>query len=65
MQQYGIYAVLGNHDYVLRNRNLQKLIDTLESYNCKVLQNENDVILVDGTRSILLASMTLVQKEAI
>lgn len=45
---YGMYAVLGNHDYVLRNQNLQTLIDTLEKYNCKVLQNENDIIFVQG-----------------
>ena len=46
--KYGIYAVLGNHDYVLRNRNLIKLTETLEQYNCKVLQNENDMIFVEG-----------------
>ena len=47
--KYEIYAVLGNHDYVLRHRNLQKLIDTLETYNCNVLQNENEFLHVDGT----------------
>lgn len=46
--KYGIYAVLGNHDYVLRKKNLQKLITILEQYNCKVLRNENDVIDVQG-----------------
>lgn len=46
--KYGIYAVLGNHDYVLRKKNLQKLIDTLQTYNCKVLRNNNDMISVDG-----------------
>ncbi|MEH7125788.1 metallophosphoesterase [Bacillus sp. JJ1773] len=46
--KHGIYAVLGNHDYVLRNQNLQALLDTLETFNCKVLKNENDVIMVDG-----------------
>jgi uncharacterized protein len=46
--KYGIYAVLGNHDYVLRHQNLQTLIETLEQYNCKVLQNENKTILVQG-----------------
>lgn len=46
--KHGIYAVLGNHDYVLRNQNLQTLIETLEQYNCKVLQNENDMIFVQG-----------------
>ncbi|MDZ5473775.1 metallophosphoesterase [Bacillus sp. 31A1R] len=46
--KHGIYAVLGNHDYVLRNKNLEKLIQTLENYNCIVLKNQNDVIYVDG-----------------
>lgn len=46
--KYGMYAVLGNHDYVLRNQNLLTLIETLEKYNCKVLQNENDMIFVQG-----------------
>ena len=45
---YGIYAVLGNHDYVLRDQNLQTLIETLEQNNCNVLQNENKIILVHG-----------------
>jgi len=48
--KYGIYAVLGNHDYVLRSKNLKVLIETLEKYNCKVLQNETDIISVQGTR---------------
>ncbi len=48
--KHGIYAVLGNHDYVLRNKDLQVLVETLENYNCKVLQNENDMIFVHGTQ---------------
>ncbi|USK58293.1 metallophosphoesterase [Peribacillus asahii] len=48
--KYGIYAVLGNHDYVLRSKNLKVLIETLEKYNCKVLQNETDIISVQGTQ---------------
>ncbi|WP_102275712.1 metallophosphoesterase [Cytobacillus massiliigabonensis] len=47
--KYGIYAVLGNHDYVLRQKDLQNLIKTLAANNCKVLQNENDLIYVQGT----------------
>lgn len=39
---------MGNHDYVLRHQNLQTLIETLEQYHCKVLQNENEMILVQG-----------------
>ncbi|HHY73361.1 MAG TPA: metallophosphoesterase [Bacillus bacterium] len=46
--KYGIYAVLGNHDYVLRNKDLEKLVHTLEQYNCKVLQNDNEIIYVHG-----------------
>ncbi|AIE60310.1 metallophosphoesterase [Bacillus methanolicus] len=46
--KHGIYAVLGNHDYILQHHNLQTLIGTLKRYNCKVLQNENDVIFVQG-----------------
>lgn len=45
----GIYAVLGNHDYVLRGENLQKLIDTLNKYDCKVLQNESEIIDFHGS----------------
>jgi predicted MPP superfamily phosphohydrolase len=45
---YGIYAVFGNHDYVLSKANLQELKQTLLEYNCKVLQNENDYINVNG-----------------
>jgi uncharacterized protein len=48
--KHGIYAVLGNHDYMLRHSNLLTLVETLERYNCKVLQNENDVITVAGNR---------------
>ncbi|MBS4199591.1 metallophosphoesterase [Bacillus sp. FJAT-49732] len=46
--KYGIYAVLGNHDYVLQQQNLQTLIKTLEQYNCKVMRNENELIFVLG-----------------
>ncbi|MEN1936403.1 metallophosphoesterase [Paenibacillus sp. 102] len=48
--KHGIYAVLGNHDYVLREKDLQKLKETLEQYDCKVMQNENHVIYVQGNR---------------
>jgi uncharacterized protein len=47
--KYGIYAVLGNHDYVLHEKDLKILIETLEKHNCKVLRNENDLISVHGT----------------
>jgi predicted MPP superfamily phosphohydrolase len=45
--KYGIYAILGNHDYLLR-KNLSTLVDTLEKYNCKVLKNTNEMITVHG-----------------
>ncbi|MEY8351209.1 metallophosphoesterase [Bacillus cereus] len=48
--KYGIYAVFGNHDYVLHEKDLQKLKETLEQYNCTVLKNENHVIYVQGKR---------------
>ncbi|EJR11807.1 MULTISPECIES: metallophosphoesterase [Bacillus cereus group] len=48
--KHGMYAVLGNHDYVLRENDLQKLKETLEQYGCKVMQNENHVIYVQGKR---------------
>jgi uncharacterized protein len=45
---YGTYAVFGNHDYVLRNHNLDKLRKTLEEFEIKVLENENDILHVNG-----------------
>lgn len=45
---HGMYAVLGNHDYVLRSNDLDTLIEVLENAGCKVLKNENDVIFVKG-----------------
>ncbi|MFC0273396.1 metallophosphoesterase [Metabacillus herbersteinensis] len=45
--KYGIYAVLGNHDYLLR-KDLSKLIAILEKYNCKVMKNTNEMITVQG-----------------
>lgn len=46
--KHGIFAVLGNHDYVLRDHNLRALIKILEHYNCKVLRNENERIIFQG-----------------
>ncbi|HWO75210.1 MAG TPA: metallophosphoesterase [Bacillus sp. (in: firmicutes)] len=48
--QYGTYAVFGNHDYVLRNKNFQELKKVLEENNCKTMQNENDTIMIDGSK---------------
>ncbi|NEU31690.1 metallophosphoesterase [bacterium LRH843] len=46
--RYGIYAVLGNHDYVLQERPLQTLLNVLQQHQCRVLQNEHDLIFVQG-----------------
>lgn len=46
--KHGIYAVLGNHDYFLRPKYQQKLIEMLEQHHCKVLINQHDVIYVNG-----------------
>ena len=45
--KYGMYAVFGNHDYVLKGKNFDTLKETLELYGCKTLQNENETILID------------------
>ncbi|GAC43318.1 metallophosphoesterase [Paenibacillus popilliae] len=47
---YGMYAVFGNHDYVLKGKNFASLQQTLEQNGCKTLQNENDKIDINGTR---------------
>ncbi|MET3695742.1 hypothetical protein SAMN05877753_102727 [Bacillus oleivorans] len=48
--EYGIYAVFGNHDYVLRKKNFQELKKVLEEYNCKTMQNENDTLMIEGRK---------------
>ena len=45
---YGIYAVLGNHDYKLDETDLKTLIKTLEENGCNVLQNKHETILFKG-----------------
>ena len=45
---FGMYAVLGNHDYVLRSTDLQQLKNMLIQNDVKLLQNENDMIDIDG-----------------
>ncbi|HLS09319.1 metallophosphoesterase [Lentibacillus sp.] len=45
---YGIYAVLGNHDYVLKDRDLTKLITVLKQHDIHVLQNENVNFSING-----------------
>ncbi|WP_208591022.1 metallophosphoesterase [Gracilibacillus suaedae] len=46
--KYGIYTVLGNHDYVLKGVHLQSLIDTLNEYNCQVMQNSSETIYIEN-----------------
>ncbi|MCP8615616.1 metallophosphoesterase [Salirhabdus salicampi] len=45
---YGTYAVFGNHDYVLREKNFQKLKKTLADYACIPMQNENITLDIHG-----------------
>ncbi|MFD1038860.1 metallophosphoesterase [Virgibacillus byunsanensis] len=46
--KYGIYAVLGNHDYVLKENDLNTLKNVLTQYNCTVLQNSSETITANG-----------------
>ncbi len=46
--KFGIYAVFGNHDYVLKGKHFAQLRQTLKDHGCKTLQNENDTIIIDG-----------------
>lgn len=48
--QYGVYAIFGNHDYILNKENFEMLKMTLEHHGCKTLQNEHDTVVVDGMR---------------
>ncbi|MDF2040171.1 metallophosphoesterase [Cytobacillus oceanisediminis] len=46
--KHGMYAVFGNHDYVLKGKNFETLKNTLEENGCKTLQNEHVTIQVNG-----------------
>ena len=46
--RYGIYAVFGNHDYKLKQKDFEFLRNTLELHGCKTFQNENETIIVEG-----------------
>lgn len=48
--KHGIYAVFGNHNYVLCEKDLQKLKESLKQYDCKVMKNKNHVIFVQNKR---------------
>ncbi|PLR98775.1 metallophosphoesterase [Bacillus sp. T33-2] len=43
----GIYAVFGNHDYILKGKNFERLKEALEENGCRTLQNEHASI-IDG-----------------
>ncbi|WP_102028081.1 metallophosphoesterase [Salirhabdus sp. Marseille-P4669] len=47
---HGTYAVFGNHDYVLKGKNFDKLKETLTEHGCKTLQNETDVLTINGQK---------------
>ncbi|UJL45322.1 metallophosphoesterase [Virgibacillus sp. NKC19-16] len=44
---YGMYAVFGNHDYVLADEDLDKLKGVLNQFDCHILQNANETIMVN------------------
>ncbi|WP_241663202.1 metallophosphoesterase [Peribacillus simplex] len=46
--KYGIYAVFGNHDYILREESFGRLKALFEQYDIKTMQNQNDTIIVEG-----------------
>jgi uncharacterized protein len=48
--KHGIYAIFGNHDYVLKNERFTELKKTLEDNGCITMQNENTSIIIDGNR---------------
>lgn len=48
--KHGMYAVFGNHDYVLKGHNFETLKNTLEENGCKTLQNEHVSIQVNGEK---------------
>ncbi|MFD1706316.1 metallophosphoesterase [Siminovitchia sediminis] len=47
---FGMYAVFGNHDYVLRKEDLKQLKDIFTDNDVKLLRNENDQIDMEGVR---------------
>ncbi|HJV44539.1 MAG TPA: metallophosphoesterase [Bacillota bacterium] len=48
--KFGIYAVFGNHDYVLKGQNFKRLEFLLLDKGCHVLRNESKSIFVDGKK---------------
>lgn len=48
--EHGMYAIFGNHDYVLKNERFEELKKTLEDNGCITMQNENASILIEGNK---------------
>ncbi|MGM8215581.1 metallophosphoesterase [Bacillaceae bacterium W0354] len=46
--KYGMYAVFGNHDYVLKGDDFNQLKKLLNNHGVKTLQNESESIEVNG-----------------
>lgn len=46
--KFGTYAVFGNHDYVLKEKDFTKLKDLLVQYDCHVLQNSSETIKINN-----------------
>lgn len=49
---FGVYAVFGNHDYVLKGSNFKKLERMLNDYGCKTMRNEHTQIVVSNGQKI-------------
>lgn len=47
---HGIYAVFGNHDYVLQEPYFKQLQEVLNTYGIKTMQNNNESIDINGNR---------------
>jgi uncharacterized protein len=61
--KYGVYAILGNHDYgeyvnwptnEAKEKNMTLLYDFFQEIGWKLLRNENDVIEIDGEKLALI-----------
>lgn len=47
---HGMYAVFGNHDYVLREGHFKQLEQLLNQYGCQTMRNEHTQIDVNGVK---------------
>lgn len=61
--KYGVYAILGNHDYgeyvnwpsdEAKTKNMTLLYDFFKEIGWKLLRNENDVLEIDGEKLALI-----------